>query len=196
MVAFAVAATSVAQAAPAPPIYVNGTLADTAAIERGGHVFVPMRSVFGHLGTSVMYTPPRSVTARKNNAELVHLTIDSRNATVNGTSRVLSDAPFRYRAMTFVPLRLISESAGAVVAYTTSPRTIHISDAVRPGAAVVAPLATSAPAPVPAEQKAGTPWWLWPLIGLLVLAALIALLLLGRRRKADPIIVTRTSARK
>lgn len=146
--AAAAACASIAQAAPAPPIFVNGDRADTAAIERAGHVFVPMRSVFGRLETSVSSSPPRTVTARKNNFEIVRLTIGSRSATINGSPRVLANAPFRYRAMTFVPLRLISESAGAVVAYTAAPRAIRISDSsLNTGntGAVVAPLATATP---------------------------------------------------
>ncbi len=178
----AVAGSSIA--APAPPIYVNGTPTSVTAIVRHAQVFVPVRGVFEKLGAVVAYTPPGDVTAMRAGKRLVHLTLGSRTANVRGAARLLQTAPFRSGSRVFVPLRLISEAAGASVAYSTAPRAVHITS----------PRAVAAAAPAAAlvsEAKgSGIPWWVWLLIALLVLAALLALL---RRRKADPVIATRST---
>lgn len=183
-------ATVPAAAAPAPPIFVNGEQTTVSAIERGGRVFVPIRGVFEKLDTAVTYTPPVSVVARKGATDVVRLDVGSRDATVHGRPAQLEAPAFRSGSHVFVPLRLISESAGAGVAYASAPRSIRITSertvaaAAAAAPAAVAPAATAAPV---AAERQGIPWWVWLLLALLFL---LALLLLLRRPKPDPIITT------
>jgi hypothetical protein len=92
-------------------------------------MFVPVRGVFEKLNAAVTYTPPRTVVARKASAELVQLALGSRTATVNGATRPLQTAPFMSGSRIFVPLRLISEAAGAAVAYSATPQAVRITGA-------------------------------------------------------------------
>jgi len=169
-----------AEAAPAPPIYVNGSQTSVRAVERNKRVFVPMRGVFEKLGATVDYSPPGTVAAKKNGTNLARLTLGSRAAMVQGSARQLEAAPFKSGSRIFVPLRFISEAAGAKVAYTSAPRSIHI---------------TSGPTPVaathPAAQRHGIPWWVWLLLALLVLLLLLRFL---RRPSRDAVISTRSSS--
>ena len=186
------AASAPVAAAAAPPIYVNGRPTSVAAMVRRAQVFVPVRGVFEKLGAVVTYTPPRAVTAGRAGKTLVNLTVGSRTANVHGTTRLLQTAPFRSGARVFVPLRLISEAAGASVAYSTAPRAVRITSgrAVAAVPAVAAAAATAAPTPAAGAMK--IPWWVWLLLALLLLAALFAML---RRRKPDPVIATRSTPR-
>jgi hypothetical protein len=113
----------------APPIYVNGEPTSVSAIVRNNQMFVPVRGVFEKLNAAVTYTPPRTVVARKASAELVQLALGSRTATVNGATRPLQTAPFMSGSRIFVPLRLISEAAGAAFAYSATPQAVRITGA-------------------------------------------------------------------
>ena len=173
----------------APPVYVDGNRADIDAIVRGSQVFVPVRGVFEKLGTAVIYTPPSSVVARKANTELARLTLGRRESIVNGASHMLSNAPFRSGSHIFVPLRLISQATGATVVYTAVPHVVQIT-AGRVVAAAPVLVAASPVAAEPVAQQQGLPWWVWLLIGFIILALLMGLLF--RRRKPEPIISTRS----
>ncbi len=185
---FGVSALS-SSAATAPPIYVNGQPIGVTAIVRHAQVFVPVRGVFEKLDAAVVYTPPRTVVARKANVDLVQLALGSRTAKVTGRARTLQTAPFLHGARVFVPLRLISEAAGATVVYSAAPHAVRISRARTLGAAPVA-LASPADTAAPVATRHGIPWWVWLLLALIVLAILFAI---SRRRKPDPVIATRSS---
>jgi len=171
-------------AVSSPPVYVNGQPTNVPAIVRGSQVFVPVRGVFEKLHAAVTYTPPQSVVARKGKADLVRLTLGSGDATVKGSPRTLATAPFLSGGRAFVPLRLLSEAAGASVAYSAAPREVRI---VSPQAAVAA---APAPSSAPVARHHGIPWWVWLLIALVLLALLFALM---PRRKSEPTISTRSS---
>ena len=119
-----------AQTTESPPISVNGTPSGVVALERDNRVFVPIRGVFEKLGASVNYTAPGSIVARKNGSDLATLTLGSRAATVNGLARTQAVAPFSFHGRVMVPLRLVSEAAGATVAYAPNPRSISVNRAV------------------------------------------------------------------
>ncbi|MBC5829524.1 MAG: copper amine oxidase N-terminal domain-containing protein [Candidatus Eremiobacteraeota bacterium] len=148
------------------------------AVERNKRVFVPMRGVFEKLGATVDYSPPGTVAAKKNGASLAQLTLGSRRAMVQGSTRQLDAAPFKSGSRIFVPLRVISEAAGAKVAYAAAPRSIRITAGNSPVAAK------------PAAERHGIPWWLWLLLALLLLLLLLRLL---RRPKRDAVVTTRSS---
>ncbi|MBC5828903.1 MAG: copper amine oxidase N-terminal domain-containing protein [Candidatus Eremiobacteraeota bacterium] len=157
----------------------NGTKTAVPAVERNKRVFVPMRGVFEKLGASVEYAPPGTVAAKKNGASLAQLTMGSRTALVHGSARQLDAPPFKSASRIFVPLRLISEAAGAKVAYVAAPRSIRITG----GPAVAAAQ--------PATQRHGIPWWIWLLLALLLLFLLLRFL---RRPAHDGVVTTRSSS--
>jgi hypothetical protein len=94
-------------------------------IERGGRVFVPLRGVFERLGASVVYDNGTiNATGQGHN---IQLHIGSTAAMVDGATRQLDVAPFIVGSSTLVPLRFISESLGANVAYDNSNQTVTIN---------------------------------------------------------------------
>lgn len=178
--AFCVPLYLTAQAAPAPTIYVNGAQTAVPAVERNKRVFVPMRGVFEKLGATVDYSPPGRVAAKKNGASLAQLTLGSRTALVQGSARQLEAPPFKSASRIFVPLRLISEAAGAKVAYIAAPRSVRITGGTAPVAEAQS-----------ATQRHGIPWWIWLLLALLLLFLLLRFL---RRPAHDGVITTRSSS--
>jgi transglutaminase-like putative cysteine protease len=89
---------------------------------------VPMRALFETLGAKVTwYDSTRTVSAVRNNTN-VKLTIDSDKAIINGKVVLLSVKPEIINEKTYVPLRFISESLGAQVAWDGLTRTITIRD--------------------------------------------------------------------
>ncbi len=170
----------------APPITVDGSTVGVAALERNNSVFVPVRGVFEKLGADVTYTAPATIVARKDGQDLARMTVGSRAATVNGATRMLEVAPFAAQGHIMVPLRLVSEAAGATVAYTSNPSAILITHL----AVVAAAPAVAAAAPV-AEQQ-GIPWWVWALLALIVIGLI---LFFARRRRKEPTIRTSSVVR-
>ncbi|MBC5805931.1 MAG: copper amine oxidase N-terminal domain-containing protein [Candidatus Eremiobacteraeota bacterium] len=134
---------ALAAAAHAPAIYVNGSQTNVPAIQRANRVFVPARSVFEKIGAAVEYSRSGNVTARKGRRTLANLTLGDRTAKVRGATLLLDAAPFRAGNRVYVPLRLISEAAGATVSYGRNPRTVRISGVQTVAAA--APVVEAAP---------------------------------------------------
>lgn len=100
---------------PAPAIINSSTL-------------VPMRAFFQALGASVGWDgTTRTVTSVKGNIT-VKLTINSKDALVNGQVRGLSVPAQIIGQSTFIPLRFVGEALGAKVGYAN--RTITITSAV------------------------------------------------------------------
>lgn len=188
-----------AETSVSPPIAINGATSTVVALERDGSVFVPVRGVFEKLGATVGYSAPAAIVVHKNGSDLVQLTLGSRQATVNGTAHTETVAPFASHGHVMVPLRLISEAAGATVAYVATPRSINISRAIAAVAtqqvAQAAPGATSDVSNAAADTQTasqGFPWWLLILAALLI-AGLIWYFL--NRRKKDAVITTSASTR-
>jgi hypothetical protein len=94
-------------------------------IERAGRVFVPLRGIFERLGASVVYQN-RQINSTKGSTS-VSLRIGSREATVNGQPQIVDVAPFIVGATTYVPLRFIAQSLGAVVNYNGATRLVAIT---------------------------------------------------------------------
>ncbi|HEY1680561.1 MAG TPA: copper amine oxidase N-terminal domain-containing protein, partial [Candidatus Tumulicola sp.] len=92
---------------------------------RTGRVFVPLRGIFERLGASVVYQN-REINSTKGSTN-VSLSIGSRQAMVNGQPQILDVAPFIVGATTYVPLRFIAQSLGAVVDYNGAARLVAIS---------------------------------------------------------------------
>jgi hypothetical protein len=94
-------------------------------IERAGRVFVPLRGIFERLGASVVYQN-RQINSTKGSTS-VSLRIGSTQATVNGQPQILDVAPFIVGSTTYVPLRFIAQSLGAVVNYNGATRVVAIT---------------------------------------------------------------------
>lgn len=109
-----------------------------------------------------MHSTTQSARA-KNGKYLAHLTVGSRSAMINGVLQHLTSAPFAAQGHVMVPLRLISEAAGATVACVSSPRSVNITHrtvAAAAAAPVVAADPVASAAPVAEEEHRGIPWWI------------------------------------
>ncbi|MGH7659569.1 MAG: copper amine oxidase N-terminal domain-containing protein [Vulcanimicrobiaceae bacterium] len=140
---------AMAQNASTVTITVNGTPIqfDQPPVERDGRVYVPLRGVFEHLGASVVYDNGQINATRESTT--VQLRIGSTTALVNGQQQTLDTPPFLIGARTLVPLRFVAQSLGAVVNYSSSDRTVTIT---QPNAApnmVVTPVPNGPPPPPP-----------------------------------------------
>ncbi len=202
------AAASSASSMTAPPISVNGSRVTVDGLERNNSVFVPVRGFFEKLGAKVTHTGSSFIATRQGK-ELARMTVGNRNATVNGPAQILPVAPFMAGGAVMLPLRVISQAAGASVAYAASPRSVNVTraagatGAVAAGAAVAgagaatvaqaaAPVASMAPVTDTQTNQSGIPWWVWALLALLVLALIFWAV---TRRKKDPVIVTSSTVR-
>jgi hypothetical protein len=113
-------------------VSVNGqSLALTEpATERGGRVFVPLRSIFQSLGAGVAYDNG-TINATEGD-KTVQVKIGSNQAIVNGQQTYLDAAPYIVGATTMVPLRFVSEALGAEVNYDSNTGAIDIAAAKPP----------------------------------------------------------------
>ncbi len=102
------------------PLYLN-----PGPLERAGRVFVPLRGIFERLGASVVYEN-RQINSTKGSTS-VSLRIGSAQAMVNGQPQMLDVAPFIVGATTYVPLRFVAQSLGAVVNYNGATRLVAIT---------------------------------------------------------------------
>ncbi len=121
---FAVAQPAFAQSTVA--IVVNGSQMQFGQppVERAGRVFVPLRGVFEHLGATVVYD--NGTINATGNGRNVSLRIGSNQATVDGQTQNLDDAPFLVGATTLVPLRFIAQALGASVDWNNNTSTVTI----------------------------------------------------------------------
>lgn len=134
--------------AQAVTIFVGGQPLQTnpGPIEQSGRVFVPMRAIFERLGASVVYAAGNINATR--GPTTVALRIGSAQATINGQPTQLDVAPFIVGASTFVPLRFVAQSLGAVVNYNDSTRVV----AITPPRGGYAPPPYNPPPPPPPVQ--------------------------------------------
>lgn len=111
-------------------IYINGDelKTDSYPVIINGTTMVPMRDIFEALNSNVRWeAETKSVTATRGN-KAIRLTVNSRNAEVNGELKILNEAPFvNEKQTTMVPLRFISESLGAEVEWNGTDRVITIT---------------------------------------------------------------------
>jgi hypothetical protein len=97
-----------------------------------GRTMVPMRFIGEAFGAGVTWDASTRRVFVETEATLNHkallmvMTIGSRKATANGKALVLDLAPAIVAGRTFVPLRVISETLGATVAWNPTTRTVSI----------------------------------------------------------------------
>lgn len=110
-------------------VYVNGKKLtfDQEPIIQNDYTLVPFRTIFEELQMTVQwFEDERRVTAQKDGAA-VTLFIDNPVMLVNDGSVELAAPPIIYNDRTLVPLRAVSEAAGADVGWDPSTRTVTIT---------------------------------------------------------------------
>jgi hypothetical protein len=111
-------------------VEINGRpiIFDVQPIIKNGRTLVPLRSIFEVLGADVKWdAKTRTVTAEKEGKKII-LTINSNNASVNGTKTVLDVPATIIGNRTFVPTRFISESMGSRVDWNAESKTVQITN--------------------------------------------------------------------
>jgi uncharacterized protein (TIGR02271 family) len=110
----------------APPVFVGGQKIAASAIVDRGRLLVPVRGVFEGIGADVQFSPPKFVVVRKDGAVIAAFILDRARAVVGHESVVLDVAPMQRDGRVYVPLRVVAEAAGATVAYSNRPPSVHI----------------------------------------------------------------------
>jgi hypothetical protein len=139
-------------AAAAVAVTVNNVLvrSDVAPIVQHGRVLLPARAVFEALGAEVQYDPATGHVDVRRGTRFVRVTTGSTHAQIGTQPVTLDVAAELYGGRTFVPIRFVAESLGAMVDYDDATRTVSITD---PGAPR-APLPTYAAQPgYPPQQN-------------------------------------------
>ena len=111
-----------------PQVQVNGKALQSpvAAVERDGHTFVPMRSIFEALGATVTYDKEQHLITAERNGSGIQITLaggDSSKMKGNQAAISKGELPYTHNGTTMVPLRFVSEQIGAKVKYTARPKT-------------------------------------------------------------------------
>ncbi|WP_408895351.1 stalk domain-containing protein [Paenibacillus taichungensis] len=92
-----------------------------------GSTLVPMRTIFEKLGASIAWDNSNLSIKAKKGDQSIYLVIGKKEATINGVSLKLSQAPVMIDNVTYVPLRFISESMGTTVGWLSKNKTVTIS---------------------------------------------------------------------
>lgn len=113
---------------PPVEVVVNGevlSLEQPPSLQEG-RVSVPLRSLFSALGATVVWDgATNSITATKGN-RVTQLTIDQKEAYING-EKVVLDVPAKItNGRTFVPARFVTEALGSKIAWDSDNRRITI----------------------------------------------------------------------
>lgn len=100
---------------------------DVAPIIKDGRTFVPVRGIFEIAGATIEWNGDTRAATVKTDKATVIVTIDNKQARVNGR-RVMMDAPpFIQDGRTLIPLRFISENLGYKVDWNGETQTVTIN---------------------------------------------------------------------
>ncbi len=124
-------ALPVSSYAQQPPIKVvlNGTplaFTGTPPMQIKGSTLVPMRGIFEALGATVKFDKASQTVYGQKGATAIILPVGALTATVNGQPQTLPVSAELIHGTTLVPLRFISESLGASVAWNPALSTVTI----------------------------------------------------------------------
>ncbi len=100
---------------------------DQPPVLENSRVLVPVRAIFESLGATVDWNEKQSLVTAKKGTETVTLQIGSRLLYQNGQPVWLDVAPKLQNARTLVPVRAVSESFGANVAWDEAQRHVEIT---------------------------------------------------------------------
>jgi hypothetical protein len=92
-----------------------------------GSTMVPMRALFEKLGFTVSWDADKQTAAAVRGGLSIILTINKGTAIVNKTAYFLEVSPVIQNGSTFMPLRFVSEAAGAEVTWDETERSVQIS---------------------------------------------------------------------
>ena len=92
-----------------------------------GLTFIPVRGVFDAAGASIDWNNDTRAATVKTDKDTVIVTIDNKQARVNGKRTMMAGAAFIEEGRTFIPLRFISENLGYKVDWNGETQTITIS---------------------------------------------------------------------
>lgn len=128
-------------------VLLNDHPLDVSAYTAHSRVMVPMRAIFEALGARVSYDARKKTVRAATGTHWLALPIGSTIATVDGHSVVL-DIPARVSAArTFVPIRFVSVSLGAIVGYDDRTNEVAIFQKVRAPVSIARSMPISALAP-------------------------------------------------
>lgn len=107
-------------------VVVNGTTlpADPAPLVIGGHLYVPVTRIYGALAIPVARDGKTIVATAAN--KVIRLTIGSTQAFVDERSVILEGPALEVKGATYVPLRFVTDSLGAVVSYNVKDGRVEI----------------------------------------------------------------------
>lgn len=91
-----------------------------------GLTFIPVRGVFEQAGATIDWNNDTRAVTVKTDSDTVIVTIDNKQARVNGKRTMMAGAAFIEDGRTFIPLRFISESLGYKVDWDGETQTITI----------------------------------------------------------------------
>ncbi|KGR76528.1 copper amine oxidase N-terminal domain-containing protein [Ureibacillus sinduriensis] len=130
--------TSAASGANASPVMkgitieLNGEtiIFNDPVLNKSGYVLLPMRDFYEAIGATVSWNKETLTASSTKNGHTVDLTINSKNATVDGAPVSVPVAPMMYKDRTYVPLRFVSENLAGSVTWEQSQRkvTIELND--------------------------------------------------------------------
>lgn len=126
--------TGIASAAYAQNIgvVIDGRSVDFAGsppFMQNGSVLVPLRGVFEQLGAGVNYNnETRTIEATKGQIDVI-LRLGQSTAYINGQAQPLLQPPLVVNGSTFVPLRFVAQSFGAIVNWSDATQTVDIRTA-------------------------------------------------------------------
>jgi hypothetical protein len=110
-------------------VHVNGDpvyFRDQGPTTRSGRVLVPLRGVLEKMGADVFWNSQSQLVTATRGTNEIRLPIGSRIATVDGREVTLDVPASMINGRTMVPLRFVSESLGAEVAWNGRTQTVMI----------------------------------------------------------------------
>ena len=123
-------APGAATKAAEPPIRIEfdgeTLVLDAEPFIRNGTTFVPFRALFERLGLEVGWDPATKTVAGQGGGVTMTLRVGSAEAIVDGVVKTLTQPPAIVGGRAFVPLRFVSENAGADVAWDGAARQIAV----------------------------------------------------------------------
>lgn len=99
-------------------------------IQSKGYILVPMKDIFNSLGASVTWEPnTKTIIATSHNYLTMTLQVGASHAVVNGKNVKLDVPAALKNGVTYVPIRFVSESFGAIVKWDGASRAVRIQSA-------------------------------------------------------------------
>jgi len=127
-----------------------------AALVKGGHIYVPLRSMFEQMGATVTVSADGKTVVAEKPGSSVSVTLNRAEVIINGETRPLDVPPMLYHGIILVPVRVISEGMGAYVQWLPARHVVVVRYIPLAAPPPPAPAPTAAPtfAPPPPPPPA------------------------------------------